>query len=61
MIEKTKIEDIDKIMEIYRIGKDIQVKSGNPDQWEGGRDFGKHVPPSPSRSQTAPPLRSQPS
>ncbi len=36
MIEKTKIEDIDKIMEIYRIGKDIQVKSGNPDQWLDG-------------------------
>lgn len=36
MIRTAKIADIDRIMEIYRVGKEIQIKSGNPNQWQNG-------------------------
>ena len=32
-IQKAKIEDLDKIMGIYRIAQDYMIESGNPNQW----------------------------
>lgn len=36
MIEKTKPEELDRIMEIYATGKKIQIENGNPNQWLDG-------------------------
>ena len=32
-IRKAEIDDLDDIMEIYRIAQDFMIKSGNPNQW----------------------------
>lgn len=32
-IKKAKIEDLDKIMGLYRIAQDFMIESGNPNQW----------------------------
>ena len=32
-IQKARIEDLDKIMGIYRIAQDYMIESGNPNQW----------------------------
>lgn len=32
-IKNAKIDDIGKIMEIYRYAQDFMIRSGNPDQW----------------------------
>ena len=32
-IRKAKIEDLERIMGIYRIAQDFMIESGNPNQW----------------------------
>ena len=32
-IRKAKIEDLNQIMDIYRIAQDFMIESGNPNQW----------------------------